>query len=157
MELESSQHLFNTTSTTIQQPLNVELLDNVQIVEQIRDTATQEFIQHTERNEGERGCVEQTQFNDVLQNEQIVILPTTTEDTACQTNSLVPISQQKAFNQKYQPVEVLNSEGEWISGYFVYKCLIVANLEGVERKYALVDELGGKYAFWGEIRLPRVR
>jgi hypothetical protein len=64
-------------------------------------------------------------------------------------------SQQEAFQQKYQPVEVLNSDGEWISGYFVHKCLVVSNLAGVERKYALYDERGDKYVFWGEIRLPK--
>jgi hypothetical protein len=40
--------------------------------------------------------------------------------------------------------------------YYVHKCLIVANLEGVERKYALYDEMSEKYVFLGEIRLPRV-
>jgi hypothetical protein len=73
------------------------------------------------------------------------------------TNSLNSTSQQEAFTKKYQPVEVLNSEGEWVSGYWVHKCLEVANLEGIERKYALYDESGAKYAFWGEIRLPRAK
>jgi len=72
------------------------------------------------------------------------------------TKSLDPTSIQKAFQQKYQPVEVLNSDGEWISGYWVHKCLVVANLEGAERKWALVDEREQKYVFCGEIRLPRV-
>lgn len=66
-------------------------------------------------------------------------------------------SQQEAFTEKYQPVEVLNSEGEWVSGYFVHKCLVVANLKGIERKYTLYDELGAVYAFLGKIRLPRVK
>jgi hypothetical protein len=65
-------------------------------------------------------------------------------------------SKQKAFQEKYQPVEVLKSEGEWISGYFVHKCLVVANLAGIVRKWALVDERGDKYVFLGEIRLPRL-
>ncbi|NJO93269.1 MAG: hypothetical protein HC820_00910 [Hydrococcus sp. RM1_1_31] len=105
---------------------------------------------------GERGCVEQGQFDDILQTEQIANSSTTALDTTCQqTNSQVHTSEQEAFRQKYQLVEVLNSDGEWVSGYWVHKCLVVANLEGVERKWALVDELGGKYAFWGQIRLPR--
>jgi len=100
--------------------------------------------------------VEQAQLDGVLQNEQIVTFAIAQKDTSSQSNSQVHTSQQESFNQKYQPVEVLNSDGEWVKGYFVHKCFVVANLEGVERKYALVDELGAKYAFWGEIRLPRV-
>jgi hypothetical protein len=110
---------------------------------------------------GERGCVEQAQSDDVLQTK-----PARKSSTTCSTHQktsshskpLNPIltSQQEAFTEKYQAVEVLNSEGEWISGYFVHKCLVVANLEGIERNYALYDELGGKYAFLGQIRLPRV-
>jgi hypothetical protein len=46
--------------------------------------------------------------------------------------------------KKYQPVEVLNSEGEWVSGYWVHKCIMVANLESIDRKWALVDEMGSK-------------
>jgi hypothetical protein len=155
-EIEVSQQLFNTTSTVIQQPLNVEGEENAPIVYEAKNTETQEFIQHTTKEEGERGCVEQSQFDDVLQISQSVYSPTTTEDSAYQTNSQNPTSQQEAFTNKYQPVEVRNSEGDWVSGYYVHKCLVVANLEGIERKYALYDESGAVYAFWGEIRLPRV-
>jgi hypothetical protein len=78
------------------------------------------------------------------------------EETSSPTNPVFT-SQQETFQQKYQPVEVLNTQGEWVSGYFVHKCLVVANLEGIERKYALYDESGAVYAFWGEIRLPRLK
>jgi hypothetical protein len=78
-------------------------------------------------------------LDNVLQNQLPINSPTTTEKTSFQTNSLASTSQQEAFTNKYQPVEVLNSEGEWVRGYFVHKCLVVANLEGVERKYALYD------------------
>jgi hypothetical protein len=105
------------------------------------------LIQHTTKEEGERGVVEQTQSNCILQIEQPLNFPNTYLDSN---------PQQKSFQQKYQPVEVLNCEEEWISGYWVHKCLVVANLEGVERKWALVDEYGDKYVFLGEIRLPRV-
>jgi AAA domain len=155
-ELKFSQQQFNTYSTVIQHPQNVGLIENVQTVEQIKDTTTQQFIQQTTKDEGERGCIEQTQCDRILQTEQIPNSFPTTEDTSSQTNSPDHTSQQEAFQQKYQPVEVLNSSGEWISGYFVHKCLVVANLAGIERKWALVDESGAKYAFWGEIRLPRV-
>jgi hypothetical protein len=102
------------------------------------------------------------QFDDVLQTEQTVNLSSTCpvhHETSFPTSSLnQPLtSQQEAFQQKYQPVEVKNSEGVWVRGYFVHKCLVVANLEGIERKYALYDESGALYAFWGEIRLPRVK
>jgi hypothetical protein len=105
---ELSQQLFNTTSTVIQQPQNVEEEENAPIVYEIKNTENEEFIQHTTKNEGERGCVEQSQFDDVLQISQSVHSTTTTEDSAYQTNSQNPTSQQEAFQQKYQPVEVLN-------------------------------------------------
>jgi hypothetical protein len=154
-ELDDSQHLFNTHSTTIQHPSNVGLVENAQTPDEEIDTEPQDFIQHSTKEEGERGCVEQEQFDSVLQTEKIANSSTTQKDTSSQSNSIDPASQQEAFTRKYQAVEVLNRDGEWISGYFVHKCLVVANLEGIERKYALVDELGGKYAFWGEVRLPR--
>ncbi|NJO94168.1 MAG: hypothetical protein HC820_07090, partial [Hydrococcus sp. RM1_1_31] len=91
------------------------------------------------------------QSDDVLQKSQSVHSSITQ-----QIKSLDPTSQQEAFQQKYQLVEVLNSEGEWISGYSVHVCIVVANLAGIERKYALVDERGAKYAFLGQIRLPRI-
>jgi hypothetical protein len=156
-ELELSQHLVNTNSTVIQHPQNVDKTENDSIVDSVKDVENQQLIQHTTKDEGERGCVEQTQSEDILQTEQTVNSSTTTEKTSFQTNSLASTSQQKAFTNKYQPVEVLNSEGEWVSGYFVHKCLVVANLAGIERKYALYDESGAVYAFWGEIRLPRVK
>jgi hypothetical protein len=120
-------------------------------------TEAQPVIQHTTKEEGERGVVEQVQLDNVLQTDQNANSSTTTENTSFQTNSLASTSQQKSFQQKYQPIEVLNSDGEWVSGYWVHKCLVVANLAGIERKYALYDESGAVYAFWGEIRLPRVK
>jgi len=156
-ELEFSQHLVNTTSTVVQPPSNVELVKNDQIAREKRDVELKEFIQHTTKEKGERGCVEQSKSDKVLQNKQLVTLPTAQEDTFSQTNSQSPTSQQEAISRKHQPVEVLNSEGEWISGYWVHKCIVVANLEGIERKWALYDELGEKYVFWGQIRLPRFK
>jgi hypothetical protein len=155
-EVELSQQLFNTYSTTIQHPLNVGLKENAQTLDEEIDSEAKEFIQHSTKNEGERGGVEQAKSDDVLQNEQLVIPSTTHLNTSSQTNSLNFTSQQEAFQQKYQPVEVLNHEGEWVSGYFVHKCLEVANLEGIERKWALVDGCGDKYVFLGEIRQPRL-
>jgi hypothetical protein len=97
-----------------------------------------------------------TAFPYILQIEQSANSSTTYLNTSSQqTKSLDSTWGQEAFQQKYQPVEVRNSEGEWVRGYFVHKCLAVANLEGIERKYALVDKSEEKYIFWGEIRLPR--
>jgi hypothetical protein len=154
-EIEVSQQLFNINSTTIQQPENVEGEEKAQTLDEVKNTETQEFIQHITKDEGERGCVEQSQSSSVLQTEQVSNSSTTQKDTPSQSNSQDFTWGQEVFQQKYQPVEVLNSEGEWISGYFVHKCLEVANLEGIERKYALFDESGAVYAFWGEIRVPR--
>jgi hypothetical protein len=160
-EVEVIQQQVNTDSTVIQHPLNVELIENVQTIDKEVNTEDEKFIQHITKNEGERGCVEQGQFDSVLQNEQIANPSPTSEahrKTSFPTSSFnqTLTSQQEAFTKKYQPVEVLNSEGEWVSGYWVHKCLVVANLEGVERKYALYDEGGDKYVFLGEIRLPKV-
>jgi hypothetical protein len=154
-EIEVSQQLFNTASTVIQQAENVDLAGNDSNAYKIEDTEIQQVIQHSTKDEGERGYVEQGQFDDVLQTEQTANSSTTSEDISSETNSFDHTSQQEAFNRKYQPVEVLNSEREWISGYWVHKCLEVANLEGIERKYALYAQKGEKYVFLGEIRLPR--
>jgi hypothetical protein len=118
-ELEFSQQLFNTYSTVSQQPEIVDFQENVSTVDKAKNTETKEFIQHTTKEEGERVGVEQEQFDDVLQNQQRVNLSPTTEKTSSPTNSLNSTSQQEAFTKKYQPVEVLNSEGEWVSGYNV--------------------------------------
>jgi hypothetical protein len=152
-EVEHSQQQFNTHSTVIQHFSNVDLTENAQTVHETKNTEIQQVIQHTTKEEGERGYVEQVQLENVLQKERRVDFSTTQKETS---SSQDITSQQEAFTEKYQPVEVLNSDGEWISGYWVHKCLVVANLEGVERKYALYDERGEKYVFWGEIRLPRV-
>jgi KaiC/GvpD/RAD55 family RecA-like ATPase len=154
-EKEDIQQLFNTHSTSIQHPQNVGLKENTQTQDKEINSEPQEFIQHSTLDEGERGSIEQSQFDNVLQIEQQVDLLTTQKDISSQTNFFDPTPQQKSFQQKYQPVEVLNSEGEWVSGYFVHKCIVVANLTGIERKWALVDEKGAKYVFLGQIRLPR--
>jgi hypothetical protein len=156
-ELELSQHLVNTNSTVSQHPEIVNKTENDSIVDEAIDTGALPVSQHTAKEEGERGGTEQAQSVDVLQTDQNANSSTTTENTSFQTNSLASTSQQKSFQQKYQPIEVLNSDGEWVSGYWVHKCLVVANLAGIERKYALYDESGAVYAFWGEIRLPRVK
>ena len=58
-------------------------------------------------------------------------------------------------NGKYQPVEILTSAGEWIAGFFVHSCMVVANLVGLERRFTLFDAQGGTYVFWGQIRPPQ--
>jgi KaiC/GvpD/RAD55 family RecA-like ATPase len=158
-EVEVSQQQFNIDSTVIQHPQNVGANRNTHSQDGAIDSEPQEFIQHTSRKEGERGFVEQAKSQNILQTEPARNSSTTCStqiETSSHSNSRDSIaSQQEAFQQKYQPVEVLNSEGKWVSGYYVHKCLVVANLAGVERKYALYDESVSVYAFWGEIRLPR--
>jgi KaiC/GvpD/RAD55 family RecA-like ATPase len=53
-EIEDSQHLFNTTSTVVQQPRNVGLIENAQTPDAEIDLEHQEFIQHSTKDEGER-------------------------------------------------------------------------------------------------------
>ena len=57
-------------------------------------------------------------------------------------------------NGKYQPVEILTGAGEWIAGFFVHSCMVVANLVGQERRFTLFDASGGTYIFFGQIRPP---
>jgi hypothetical protein len=66
-ELEFSQPQVNTLSTTIQQPENVELRENVQTVDEAKDAEIRQVSQHTTNDEGERGGVKQTQSGGVLQ------------------------------------------------------------------------------------------
>jgi len=54
--------------------------------------------------------------------------------------------------QQWQPVEILTSAGEWVSGYFVHCCIAVANLTGLEQRFQLFDVLGAAYIFFGQIR-----
>ena len=155
-EEKLSQQQFNTYSTSIQQLEHVDNQENDSIVDALKDTEVQPVIQQTTRQEGERGYVEQTQLGNILQTEQMVNSSTTKKETSSQSNSQASTSGQEAFQQKYQPVEVRNSDGEWVGGYLVHNCLVVSNLEGIERKWSLVDESGHKYVFFGEIRVPRV-
>jgi AAA domain len=87
-EKEDIQHLFNTNSTVIQQPLNVEGEENASIVDEAKNTETQEFIQHITKDEGERGCIEQSQFDDVLQTEQIVTFALAQQNISCKDSGL---------------------------------------------------------------------
>jgi hypothetical protein len=66
-EVEVSQQLFNTHSTTIQHPEIVDKTENDSILHEAIDTEAQPVIQHTTKDEGERGVVEQEQSVDVLQ------------------------------------------------------------------------------------------
>jgi hypothetical protein len=62
--------------------------------------------------------------------------------------------QQRAHRQ-LQPVEILTSAGNWLTGYFVHSCIAVANLIGTERQYTLFDADGETYGFLGQIRPPQ--
>jgi len=66
-----------------------------------------------------------------------------------------PLKQLQAQpKQQRQPVEILTSAGEWVSGYFVHSGIAVANLAGREQRFKLFDALGETYIFFGQIRLP---
>lgn len=56
--------------------------------------------------------------------------------------------------QQRQPVEILTSAGEWVSGYSVHCGIAVANLAGSEQRFKLFDAFGSAYIFFGQIRLP---
>jgi len=56
--------------------------------------------------------------------------------------------------QQRQPVEILTSAGEWVSGYSVHCGIAVANLAGSEHRFKLFDALGSAYIFFGQIRPP---
>jgi hypothetical protein len=62
---------------------------------------------------------------------------------------------QQPSNRQLQPVEILTSAGEWLTGYFVHSCIAVANLIGTERQYTLFDADGETYGFLGQIRPPQ--
>jgi hypothetical protein len=68
-EDEVSQQLFNTHSTTIQHPEIVDPTENDSILHEAIDTEAQQVIQHTTKDEGERGVVEQVKLDNVLQTE----------------------------------------------------------------------------------------
>ncbi|MEC4812737.1 MAG: DUF3987 domain-containing protein [Scytonema sp. PMC 1069.18] len=56
-------------------------------------------------------------------------------------------------NRKLQPVEVLTATGEWIRGYFIHACVMVANFVGMDRQFTLFDANGEMYVFFGQIRV----
>jgi hypothetical protein len=80
-----------------------------------------------------------------------VELPTEPEPTTPPS----PKVKQPSHGNKFQPVEILTSAGEWVAGYFVHSCIAVANLIGLERRYTLFDALGQIYVFRGQIRPPQ--
>lgn len=55
-------------------------------------------------------------------------------------------------NHRLQPVEILTSAGKWIAGYFVYSCIAVANVVGLEQKFTIFNADGEMCRFWGQIR-----
>jgi putative DNA primase/helicase len=60
--------------------------------------------------------------------------------------------QKQSTNRRLQPVEILNSAGDWVAGYFVHQCIAVVNLVGIEQKFTLFDADGGAYTFLGQLR-----
>lgn len=64
-----------------------------------------------------------------------------------------PIAKPKQpSNRRLQPVEILTIAGEWIAGYFVHRCIAVANLAGQERQFTLFNADRQMCCFWGQIR-----
>jgi hypothetical protein len=77
----------------------------------------------------------------------------TVELPAKESASTSSLPQQKQPNhRRLQPVEILNSAGDWVAGYFVHSCIAVANLIGIEQKFTLFDAEGGAYTFLGQVR-----
>ncbi|GAB1540345.1 hypothetical protein NUACC21_30140 [Scytonema sp. NUACC21] len=56
-------------------------------------------------------------------------------------------------NRKLQPVEVLTATGEWMSGYFIHACVMVANFVSMDRRFTLFDANGEMHVFFGQIRV----
>jgi hypothetical protein len=61
-------------------------------------------------------------------------------------------NQKPKSNRKLQPVEILTTAGEWVSGFFVHNCIAVTNLVTAERQFTLFDAAGEMYQFFGQIR-----
>ncbi|MBA2749948.1 MAG: hypothetical protein H0U45_14780 [Tatlockia sp.] len=83
----------------------------------------------------------------------------TTADSAAvelpakESASTPPKQQQKQPNyRRLQPVEILNSAGDWVAGYFIHQCIAIANVVGLEQKFTLFDVEGGTYTFLGQVR-----
>ncbi len=66
--------------------------------------------------------------------------------------STPPQQQKQPTHRRLQPVEILTSTGDWVAGYFVHRCIAVANLIGIEQKFTLFDADGGAYTFLGQVR-----
>jgi hypothetical protein len=99
---EVSQQLVNTDSTVIQHPLDVDNKENDSIVDSLKDVENQPVIQHTAKDEGERGGVQQAQSESILQTE-----PAINSSTTCST-ILETSSPTNSFNQTLQQLLGLN-------------------------------------------------
>jgi hypothetical protein len=62
------------------------------------------------------------------------------------------LKQKQRSYRRLQPVEILNSAGDWVAGYFIHQCIAIANLVGIEQKFTLFDADGGAYTFLGQVR-----
>ncbi len=91
-------------------------------------------------------------------NPTVPLLETTADSTAVglpakESASTPPLPQQKQPNhRRLQPVEILNSAGDWVAGYFIHQCIAIANVIGLEQKFMLFDVEGGTYTFLGQVR-----
>lgn len=77
------------------------------------------------------------------------------EESPSPTTPPLAKQKQQRSHRQLQPVEILTSAGEWVSGYFVHSCIAVANLIGTERQYTLFDADEETYGFLGQIRPPQ--
>ncbi|PSB26933.1 hypothetical protein [Chlorogloea sp. CCALA 695] len=91
-------------------------------------------------------------------NPTVPLLETTADSAAVElpakeSASTSPLPQQKQPNhRRLQPVEILNSAGDWVKGYFIHQCIAIANVVGLEQKFTLFDADGGAYTFLGQVR-----
>jgi hypothetical protein len=75
------------------------------------------------------------------------------QPSAVQGRSPLPDAHQKSkFDRKLQPVEILTKTGEWISGYFLHACIVVANFANTDRQFTLFNADGEMYNFFGQVR-----
>ncbi len=90
-------------------------------------------------------------------NPTVPLLETTADSAAIELpakeSASTPPPQQKQQNhRRLQPVEILNSAGDWVAGYFIHQCIAIANVVGLEQKFMLFDADGGTYTFLGQVR-----
>ena len=93
-----------------------------------------------------------------VSNPTLLPLETTADSAAVEllanpsVSTPLPQQQKQPNHRRLQPVEILNSAGDWVAGYFIHQCIAIANVVGLEQKFTLFDVEGGTYTFLGQVR-----